>query len=55
MTDLITKTGVRQAIDGANVGSGFYEAIDARVEELVRQAVRRARDNNRATVKARDV
>ena len=55
MTDLLTKTGVRQAIDGVNVGSGFYEALDGRVEELVQQAVQRARDNNRATVKARDV
>lgn len=55
MTDLITKTGVRQAIDGVNVGSDFYEALDTRVGELVRQAVQRARDNNRATVKQRDV
>ena len=37
MTDLITKTGVRQSIDGVNVGSDFYEAIGARVEKLVRR------------------
>lgn len=55
MTDIIKKSGVREAVDGLNVGSDFYEALDTRVKELIDNAVDRAQDNGRRTVKARDI
>jgi histone H3/H4 len=55
MVDLLKKSGVREAADGVNVGSDFYEALDERVHHLVERAVERAQDNGRKTVKARDV
>lgn len=55
MPDLIKKSGVREAADGVNVGSDFYESIDEEVRRLVERSVERAEANGRRTVKARDV
>jgi len=55
MVDVLKKSGVRDAAEGVNVGSDFYEALDEEVEGLVERAVERAQDNGRKTVKARDV
>jgi len=55
MVDVLKKSGVREAADGVNVGSGFYDALDDRVKELIERAVDRADGNGRRTVKARDV
>lgn len=54
MADVLKKSGVREAANGVNVGSGFYEALDDRVKELIEDAVERADGNGRKTVKARD-
>jgi len=55
MVDVLKKSGVRDAADGVNVGSDFYDALDDEVKRLVERAVERAEDNGRRTVKARDV
>jgi len=55
MVDVLKKSGVRDAADGVNVGSDFYEALDDRVKELIERCVERADENGRKTVKARDV
>jgi len=55
MAKLLKKSGVREAVDELNVGSDFYDALDERAIELVERAVKRAKDNGRKTVKARDV
>ena len=55
MVDVLKKSGVRDAADGVNVGSDFYDALDEEVKRLVERAVERAEDNGRRTVKARDV
>jgi histone H3/H4 len=55
MVDVLKKSGVREAAEGVNVGSDFYEALDEEVKRLVERAVERAEDNGRRTVKARDV
>jgi len=55
MVDLLKKSGVRDAADDVNVGSDFYEALDKKAKELVEDAIQRAKDNGRKTVKARDV
>jgi len=55
MVDLLKKSGVRDAADDVNVGSDFYKALDDKVKDLVDDAIQRAKDNGRKTVKARDV
>jgi histone H3/H4 len=55
MTDLIVKAAVRNAVDGLNVGSDFYDELDDEVQDLLDDAERRAQDNNRKTVQARDL
>ena len=55
MVDVLKKSGVRDAAEGVNVGSDFYEALDDEVKRLVERAVERAQENGRRTVKARDV
>jgi len=55
MVDVLKKSGVRDAADGVNVGSDFYDALDDRVKEMIDRAVERAESNGRRTVKARDV
>lgn len=55
MVDVLKKSGVRDAADGVNVGSDFYDALDEEVKGLVERAVERAQENGRKTVKARDV
>jgi len=55
MVDVLKKSGVRDAADGVNVGSDFYDALDDRVKEMIDRAVERAESNGRITVKARDV
>lgn len=55
MTDIVKKSGVREAAGDANVGREVYEAVDERAREIVEQAVERAQANDRRTVKARDV
>jgi histone H3/H4 len=55
MVDVLKKSGVRDAADGVNVGSDFYDALDDEVKDLIERAVERAEDNGRRTVKARDV
>lgn len=55
MVDVLKKSGVREAAEGVNVGSDFYDELDERVKGLVERAVERAQENGRKTVKARDV
>ncbi|WEL19573.1 DUF1931 domain-containing protein [Candidatus Nanohalococcus occultus] len=55
MVDVLKKSGVRDAADGVNVGSDFYDALDEQVKDMIERAVERAEANGRRTVKARDV
>ena len=55
MVDVLKKSGVRDAADGVNVGSDFYDSLDDHVKDLIDRAVDRAEENGRRTVKARDV
>ena len=41
--------------DELNVSGDFADALDARVEGLIRDAVRRAKENGRRTVQSRDL
>lgn len=55
MVDVLKKSGVRDAAEGVNVGSDFYDALDDQVKDMIERAVERAEANGRRTVKARDV
>jgi histone H3/H4 len=55
MADLIVKSAVNEQLDGMNVSSGFYDALDEEVAELLADAGTRADENERKTVQARDL
>lgn len=55
MTDLIVKSAVKEAASDVNVSAEFYDALDGEVEELLQDAARRAKDNERRTVQPRDL
>ncbi|MCJ7479096.1 MAG: DUF1931 domain-containing protein [Candidatus Nanohaloarchaeota archaeon QJJ-7] len=55
MADTITKSGVRDAAGGMNVGTEVYDELDTRVREMIDRASDRAQENGRKTLKARDV
>ena len=55
MADLVVKAAVKEHLDGKNVASEFYDALDESVEDLLNDAERRAEGNDRKTVQARDL
>jgi histone H3/H4 len=55
MADVIVKAAVRDAVGDLNVGGDFYDELDAEVQTLLDDAERRAQDNDRKTVQARDL
>lgn len=55
MSDVIVKAAVKEALDGHNVSADFYDALDEEVKALISDAARRASDNDRKTVQARDL
>lgn len=55
MIDHIVKAAVRTAVGDLNVGSDFYDELDAEVQTLLDDAERRAQANDRKTVGARDL
>lgn len=55
---LIVKSKIKEYISSLgdfNVSAGFYEEFNLRVAELAKKAAKRAKNNNRKTVAARDV
>ena len=55
MADLIVKAAVKEALTEMNVTSDFYDALDGEVQELLEDAARRAKENDRKTVQPRDL
>lgn len=55
MADLIVKSAVQDALEGHNVASDFYDALDDEVAELLEDAAARAEANDRRTVQPRDL
>lgn len=55
MANLIVKAAVKDHISEMNVSADLYDALDDEVEELLNNAVRRAKANDRATVQPRDL
>jgi len=53
---VVVKSAVRELVKGkCNVSEEFLQALDADIVAAVKRAVRRAEDNGRKTLKARDV
>lgn len=55
MADLIVKSAVKDELNDMNISADFYDALDEEVTELLDNAARRANDNDRKTVQARDL
>ncbi|WP_083252674.1 DUF1931 domain-containing protein [Haladaptatus sp. W1] len=55
MADLIVQSAVKDQLEGQNVASNFYDALDEEVAAVLDNAARRAEENDRKTVQARDL
>lgn len=55
MTELIVKSAVKDPLEDNNVSADFYDALDDEVADLVDEAARRAKENDRKTVQPRDL
>jgi len=52
---IISKSKTKEAVKSCNVSSEFYEALDKKVNELIKQAEERAVANGRKTVRPCDL
>jgi histone H3/H4 len=56
MADLIiSKARTKEAVKECNVSGEFYDALDAKVRELIAQAEKRAVANGRKTLRPQDL
>jgi len=55
MSDLLVVKAKIKDVTKLNVAGDFAEELSKKVEVLVKDAERRAKDNGRATLKARDL
>ena len=55
MADLIVKSKIKEAVKELQVSSDVPEALNKKVEELLKQAEERAKANGRRTLYARDL
>lgn len=52
---LVVKAKIKDLAKGFNVAGDFADALSAKVEALVKEAMKRAEANNRKTVMAKDL
>lgn len=55
MADLIVKSAVKEALEGHNVSSDLYDALDDKVADILEEAAARADANGRKTIQPRDL
>ena len=56
MSDLlVVRAKIKDVAKDMNVASDFGEALSKKVEELISEAVRRAKENDRKTIQPRDL
>ncbi len=55
MADLIVKSQVKAYAGDMSVGADFYDALNGEVAGLIDKAKKRCKENNRSTLKARDL
>lgn len=51
----IVKSKIKELVGEINVGGDFADALDAKVESLIKEAVKRAEANGRRTIMAKDI
>ena len=52
---LIVKAKIKEAVGDMSVATDFVESLNEKVNELVKKAVWRAKENSRRTVMGKDV
>nr|MBI4156821.1 DUF1931 domain-containing protein [Candidatus Woesearchaeota archaeon] len=52
---LVVRSKIKDAAKGMNVAGDFADALSQKVEMLIKDAARRAKDNGRSTIKPRDL
>jgi histone H3/H4 len=55
MVDLIVKSKIKSAVPEMNVAGEVVDALNKKVEQLLKEAVERAKANGRRTLQARDL
>ena len=55
MSDLLVVRSKIKECTNCNVAGDFADALSKKVEVLIKEAERRAKDNNRSTLKAKDL
>lgn len=55
MADMIVKSKIKEAVKELNVSSDVPEALNKKVEALLKEAAERAKANGRRTLQARDL
>lgn len=52
---VVVKAKIKEVATGYNVAGDFSDALDRKVRDLIKAAVKRAEGNNRKTVMAKDL
>jgi histone H3/H4 len=52
---LVTKAQVKQIVGDINISEDFFPALNNEVEQVIKKALERAKQNGRRTLMARDV
>lgn len=55
MAEIIIKSKLKEVVPDMQISSDVYEALDKEVEKMLKKAEKRARENNRRTLYARDL
>lgn len=52
---LVVRSRIKEIAKDMNVASDFSDALSKKVEELIADAIRRAKENKRSTIQPRDL
>jgi len=52
---LIVKSKIKELVGEVNVGGDFADALNAKVEQIIKDAIKRAEANGRRTIMAKDI
>ncbi|MFH7880895.1 MAG: DUF1931 domain-containing protein [Candidatus Aenigmatarchaeota archaeon] len=53
--NLVVKSAVREVVGDVRISDEFFDALNKKVEAMVKEAVKRAEANGRKTLRAADV
>lgn len=55
MQTLVVKTKVKEIVGKLNITQGYFDFLNIKVEEIIKESMRRANENNRKTLMKRDL